>query len=113
MKMQRWFNGRRSTASALALIVVLGSTTAAAASPEACDVQLAVTLTPDVPNPGDDEFLSSLLSNNTGYELTLRLQPNSSVVVVELIGPGPDYRCQNVVESMRKDARVMSIDYVL
>jgi hypothetical protein len=112
MKMHQWLKCRSSTASALTLLVVLGSTTASAAPPASCDLQLAVTLTPDVPNPSDDEFLSSLLSNNTGYELTLRQQPNSSAVVVELIGPGPDYRCHNVVETMRKDARVLSVDSV-
>jgi hypothetical protein len=110
--MYQWFRWRSSTASVLALIVVLGSNTAAAASPQSCDLQLTVTLTPDVPNPADDEFLSSLLSNNIAYELMLRQQPKSSVVVVELIGPGPDYRCHNVVEAIRKDARVLSVDAV-
>jgi hypothetical protein len=79
MRTPQWLKWRSSTTSALTLIVVLGSTTASAASPQSCDLQLAVTLTPDVPNPSNDEFLSSLLSNNTGYELTLRQQPNSSV----------------------------------
>jgi hypothetical protein len=92
------------------LALVCGSSTAA--PPEPCDIRLVVTLTPDVPNPGDDEFLSSLLSDNTGYELTLQQRPSSSVVIVELIGPGPDYRCRSVVDDMRKDARVVSIDYV-
>jgi hypothetical protein len=32
-----------------------------------------------------------------------------SVIVTELAGPGPEYRCRNVVETMRKDARVLSI----
>jgi hypothetical protein len=90
---------------------VLCGSTVAAAPPEPCDVQLVVTLTPDVPDAGDDEFLSSLLSDNTAYQLTLRQRPSSSVVIVELIGPGPDYRCRNVVETMRKDARVVSIDF--
>jgi hypothetical protein len=94
----------------MTLALALCSMTAGAVPPRPCDVQLTVTLTPDVPNPSDDEFLSSLLSENTGYELTLQQRPSSSVVIVELVGPGPDYRCRNVVDDMRKDARVVSID---
>ncbi len=112
MSMHRWLNRPANAASALALALALGSTSAAAATPEPCDVKLSVTLTPDVPDPGDDEFLGSLLSDNTGYELTLRQRPSLSVVIVELIGPGPAYRCRAVVEAMRKDARVVSVDYV-
>jgi hypothetical protein len=112
MSRYRWPDRRTSIASMLALALALGSAMAQAASPAPCDVQLAVALTPDVPNPGDDEFLSSLLSNQTGYELTLRQQRSSSVVIVELIGPGPDYRCDNVVAAMRKDGRVLSVGYV-
>jgi hypothetical protein len=37
-------------------------------------------------------------------------QQSSSVLEVELTGPGPDYRCENVIEAMRKDARVQSIE---
>jgi hypothetical protein len=94
---------------AVMLGAILGSNTAAAASPGSCDLQLTVELTPDVPDPRDDGFLSSLLGSHTGYQLTLRQQPNSSVVVVELTGPGPSYRCDNVVEAMRKDGRVLSV----
>jgi hypothetical protein len=99
-------------ACVLILTLALGGTAAQAGPRDSCSVKLSVTLTPDVPNPADDEFLSSLLSNNTGYELTLREQPGSAVVIVELTGPGPAYRCRNVVEAMRKDARVISVDYV-
>jgi hypothetical protein len=95
--------------SAVTLVAVLGGNTAAAESPGPCDVQLSVELTPDVPNPRDVGFLSSLLSNHPSYQLTLRRQSNSSVVVLELTGPGPDDRCQNVIEAMRKDGRVLSV----
>jgi len=113
MSMHRWPWLRTSIATSLMLALALATPTTRAASPDRCDVQLTVTLTPDVPKPDDDEFLSSLLSNNTSYELTLRRQPSSSVVIVELIGPGPGYRCQSVVETMRKDARVLSVNPVL
>jgi hypothetical protein len=99
----------RGIGSALILIALLGSTAAAAAPPGPCDMRLNVELTPDVPNPGDGGFLSSLLGDHTGYELTLRRQRDGSVIVVELSGPGPDYLCRNVVEAMRRDGRVLSV----
>jgi hypothetical protein len=81
----------------------------AAAAPSDCKLRLSVELTPDVPNPRDEGFLSSLLSNHPGYQLTLRQQRDGSVIVVELTGPGPAYRCENVVETIRKDGRVLSV----
>jgi hypothetical protein len=72
-------------------------------------MRLTVELTPDVPNPTDVGFLSSLLSNHSNYRLTLSQQRSDSVMVLELNGPGPDYRCQDVVETMRKDGRVLSV----
>ena len=74
-----------------------------------CNLGLSVELTPDVPNPLDAGFLSSLLSNQASYRLTLLRQRSGSVIVIELTGPGPEYRCQDVVQAMRKDARVRSI----
>ena len=81
-----------------------------AASPAVCDLRLSVELTPDVPDPLDSGFLSSLLSNEAMYRLTLLGSHPGSVVMIELIGPGPEYLCQSVVEAMRKDGRVLSID---
>jgi len=81
----------------------------AIASPAVCNMRLSVELTPDVPNPVDLGFLSSLLSNQAGYRLTLQGWRPGSVIVIELTGSGPDSRCQDVVEAMRKDGRVLSI----
>jgi hypothetical protein len=94
---------------ALILTALLGCNVAAAAPAAPCDVRLSVALTPDVPNAGDVGFLSSLLGDHTGYQLTLRRQRAGSVIVLELTGPGPDYLCRNVVEAMRKDGRVLSV----
>jgi hypothetical protein len=95
---------------ALIVMALLGSTAAAAAPPAPCDMRLSVELTPDVPNPGDVGFLGSLLGDHTGYQLSLRRQRDGSVIVLELTGPGPDYLCRNVVEAMRKDGRVLSVN---
>jgi hypothetical protein len=82
---------------------------AAAASPAVCNMRLAIELTPDVPDPLDSGFLSSLLNNKVSYRLTLLSQQPGSVIVTELVGPGPEYRCRKVVETMRRDARVLSV----
>jgi len=99
-------SGSILSAAMLAAVLV---NNVAVASPAACDIRLSVELTPDVPNPLDSGFLSSLLSNQAGYRLTLLRRRTGSVIVIELMGPGPDYRCQDVVEAMRKDGRVLSI----
>jgi hypothetical protein len=105
MKSYRWV-----TLIAALLITAVPVGAIAAASPAACDLRLSVELTPDIPDPLDAGFLSSLLSNEVNYQLTLLGSRPGSVVVIELTGPGPEYRCQSVVEAMRRDGRVLSID---
>ena len=102
-------NASLALISALAVAV---STAAHAQSPPSasCEMQLAVRLTPDVPNPRDAGFLSSLLDNETGYELTLRRQEAGSIVVLDLSGRGSAASCRQVVETMRRDGRVLSVD---
>ena len=95
--------------SAIALAVGAGANVALADPPEDCDVRLVVELTPDVPNPRDVGFLGSLLGDNVSYELTLRRERDDSDIVLELTGPGPYYRCQDVIEAIRRDGRVLSV----
>jgi hypothetical protein len=87
---------------------LMGTSVAAVEEPASCDVKLTIELTPDVPNARAVGFLGSLLSNNVNYLLTLRRERSDSVIVVELTGPGPAYRCQNVIEAIRRDGRVLS-----
>jgi hypothetical protein len=75
-----------------------------------CALQLSVEVTPDVPNPSDPGFLSSLLGDNAGYQLFLLASVDDTHVNLQLQGPGPAERCQAVVDSMRNDGRVVSID---
>ena len=84
--------------TAVAELAVLAGPSTAAAEETVCDVRLTVELSPSVPRASDEGFLSSILR-----------QDGSSVIEVDLTGSGPSYRCQNVIESMRKDARVESI----
>jgi hypothetical protein len=92
-----------------ALLAAMLASNIAAASPAVCNMRLSIELTPDVPDPLDSGFLSSLLNNQVNYRLTLLGRQPGSVIVTELAGPGPEYRCRNVVEAMRKDGRVLSI----
>jgi hypothetical protein len=73
-------------------------------------MRLSVEVTPDVPNPGNGAFISSLLGNHAGYQLFLLRVVDDTHVELQLQGPGPAERCQAVVDSMRDDGRVQSID---
>lgn len=93
-------------AALFAMALAVG-TAAAQTTPPACHRHLSVELTPDVPNPRDLAFLSSLLTQ-PGFQLSWTGQ-NGSVVELELTGPGPDDQCRAVIAAMRKDGRVQSI----
>ena len=95
--------------AALTLLAVLGGFSSAGARESDCELRLAVELTPDVPNVRDEGFLSSLLSNHPGYRLELLGAADSSLIEVDLSGPGPEYRCQDVIDTMRKDSRIEAI----
>jgi hypothetical protein len=106
--MKRWPRGVGIFGTAM-LAAVLFADTACAETPASCDVWLTVELTPDVPNPTDEGFLGSLLSNEVDYLLSLRRERTDSLVVLELTGPGPGYRCRNAIEAIRRDGRVLSV----
>ena len=95
--------------AAVALLAALGGPSTAVAEDNSCDVRLTVEVSLGVPRASDDGFLNSLLNNHFTYRLDFLRQNSSSVIEVELKGPGPSYRCESVIESMRRDARVESI----
>lgn len=101
--------GKTIILTAMTLAAMALANTTASAAPEYCDVRLTVELTPDVPDPGDMGFLGSLLGNQVDYELTLRRERDDSNIVLELTGPGPEYRCRQAIETIRRDARVLSV----
>lgn len=93
-------------------LVLLGTYTAYADQPVAppmCSMRLSVEVTPDVPDPGDAGFISSLLGNHSGYQLFLLRRVDDTHVDLQLQGPGPVERCQEVVDSMSNDGRVASV----
>ena len=92
--------------TARAFAALLSNTASAGPS---CDVRLTVELTPDVPNPTDPGFLRSLLSNQIDFRLSLRRERSDSLLILQLTGPGPGYRCENAIEAIRRDGRVLSV----
>jgi len=74
-----------------------------------CALRLTVQVTPDVENPSSGAFLSSLLGDHPGYHLFLLHAIDDTHIDLQLQGPGPVQRCQHVVDSMRNDARIVSI----
>jgi len=120
MKKGRLMKGYLRLALAAALLITVHEALAAAQGdgpPQAtlvapCDMRLRVALTPDVANPGDAEFISSLVSSHPDYHLSLERSDleNSSVIAVSLRGPGPEAGCRDVVQSMRSNARVVSVE---
>jgi hypothetical protein len=101
-----WARGMGTLGAAVLVSAFLSNTASAGPS---CDVRLTVELTPDVPNPTDAEFLSSLLSNQIDYRLSLRRERSDSLLILELTGPGPSYRCEKAIEAIRRDGRVLSV----
>lgn len=75
-----------------------------------CALRLTVEVTPDVPDPSDSGFLSSLLGNHPGYQLFLLKAVDDTHVDLQLQGPGPGKNCQQVVDGIRNDGRVLSVD---
>jgi hypothetical protein len=75
-----------------------------------CSLRLSLEVTPDVPDPTDAGFLSSLLGNHLGYQLYLLGKVDDTHVNLQLQGPGPGERCREVIDAMRNDGRVASID---
>jgi hypothetical protein len=94
---------------AVVLVSVLISNTASAGPADVCNLRLTVELTPDVPDPTDMGFLDSLLSNQVDYQLILRRKRSDTLLVVDLTGPGPYYRCRDAIAAIRRDGRVLSV----
>jgi hypothetical protein len=99
----------RSSILAAAVIAAASSGLCAADPPPSarCALRLQVQLSPDVPDPRDPGFLSSLASN-PGYTLTW-VSASGFSVVLELAGPGTDYLCHDEVAQIRKDSRVLQL----
>ena len=99
-----------AAAAALGLFAAYTVRTDEPIAPPQCSMRLSVEVTPDVPNPGNGAFISSLLGNHADYQLYLLRVVDDTHVNLRLQGPGPAERCQAVVDSISNDGRVLSID---
>jgi hypothetical protein len=106
--MKRWPRDILMVGAVLPALVLVCNT-GVAAEPATCDVRLTVELTPDVPDPIDEGFLGSLLSNQVDYLLRLRRERSDTLLFLELTGPGPAYRCRSAINTIRRDGRVSSV----
>ena len=74
-----------SAGSRAALLIAAAALASGLADPAAaavCDRRLTVELTPDVPDPRDTGFLSSLLSNEVDYHLVFRGWTDDTNIVI-------------------------------
>jgi len=92
------------------LVAVLAVGNGEAAQRGACDVRLAVELTPDVPNAHDHGFLHSLMADPS-FLLTW-VSDTDSGIVVDLTGPGPGERCKDAVQELSRNTHVINITLV-
>jgi len=117
---QIWHDRSQRLAGAIALTIATGLIVFPSCvvqadqpiAPPTCALRLSVEVTLDVPNPSDPGFISSLLGEHPGYQLFLLNTVDDSHVILQLQGPGEAERCQAVVDSMRNDGRVASIDII-
>lgn len=105
--------GKRSARwlAAVAVVAAIGLGCSAAAraaeQPEQCNVRLALTLTPDVPNAQSPGFLGAILSDPQ-YRLAW-LGGSDTQATVRLTGPGPDSQCQAAVHRLSRDTHVLNV----
>jgi hypothetical protein len=112
--MKRYQSYVLAAAAGLAMLEAVGLavSTVQAAPLAPCEMRLRVELSPAVPNPREPGFVSSLLGNHPQYRLSLQGHDleNPSVIALDLAGPGAEADCGQVVKSMRKDGRVVSVE---
>ena len=94
---------------AVVVALGLGCVTAAAAAeqPQQCNLRLALTLTPDVPNSQSPGFLGAILSD-PNYQLTW-LDGNDTQATVQLTGPGPASQCEQALNRLSRDTHVLAV----
>jgi hypothetical protein len=102
-------NVRWLTAIAVVTAIGFGCTAAAmAADPvQDCNMRLALTLTPDVPNTQDPGFLGAILSSPQ-YQLTW-VGGDDTSATVQLTGPGPSSQCEAALNKLSRDAHVLDV----
>jgi hypothetical protein len=84
-----------------ALAAVLSAKSATA---DGCRARLHLKVTPDVPDPTAQSFLSALTSSPL-YEI-IWIKGHDTSATVELRGPATDFHCKAEIERMRRDSQI-------
>jgi len=112
MKRHQW--SARAAAALVALGVLVSAAPgrlAHATTPALCEVRLKIVAAPDKTDPHHTGLLKSLRSAHRAYRLTLQSpEVDNDAVTVDLAGPGPQTNCRAVIEAIRADARVSSVE---
>jgi len=91
-------------------IVLLTGSAIANAQQDACRARIEVTLDPEVNDPRDPSFLSSLLAT-PGYQLTW-VSGNDETTIYDLKGPASDNGCADMIEQIGKSSAVLNVRIV-
>jgi len=82
----------------------------AAAQATKCTLQLSVELTPDVENPRDPAFLSTLAGNPAYSLVFIRKSDDGDREVLQL--SGPPGTCRDQLEFMKQNSHVINIEVI-
>jgi hypothetical protein len=93
--------------AAAALATVFGVGDGRSAVPDRCHARLSLKLTPDIPNPRDPTFLSTLTANPL-YQITW-VEGDDTTAVVDLTGPATDFHCEDEIRRLGRDAHIMDL----
>ena len=94
---------------ALVLLAVCATAPAQQTTAPVCQLSFLLELTPDVPNVRDPAFVSSLLGDHGGFRLYLQHVVDDTHLTMSILGPGMRRDCRQVLDDIRKDARVKSL----
>jgi hypothetical protein len=103
----------RSSHKILTAVLLLAACAAAPAQQATapyCQLNFTLELTPDVPNVRDPAFVGSLLGDHGGFRLYLQHVIDDTHLGMSILGPGMRRDCRQVLDDIRKDARVKSIE---
>ena len=90
------------------LWIALGNAALCEAAPQRCHARIEVELEPSVPNPRNPAFLSALAASPL-YTLVW-VEGTDTMAVYELTGPATDYRCEEEIHRLSRNADILDIN---
>ena len=90
------------------LLLALGNAALSESAPQRWHARIEVKLEPSAPNPRDPAFLSALAASPL-YTLVW-VEGTDTRAVYELTGPATDYRCEEEIHRLRRNADILEIN---